>query len=82
MNEWTAILTLFGGVVGATLQYWFSRSAEARKQLQLLQSQSYVDYLRAVTKAAYARSPDAAPTVFVALVMRCDKTAAPRLQKI
>ncbi|HEY6384669.1 MAG TPA: hypothetical protein VIX91_03215 [Candidatus Acidoferrum sp.] len=60
MNEWTAILTLFGGVVGATLQYWFSRSAEARKQLQLLQSQSYVDYLRAVTKATYARSPDAA----------------------
>jgi len=59
MNEWTAILPLLGVVIGATLQYWLSRSAESRKQLQLLQSQSYVDYLRAVTKAAYASSSDA-----------------------
>ncbi len=59
MNEWTAVLPLLGVVIGATMQYWLSRSAESRKQLQLLQSQSYVDYLRAVTKAAHANSPDA-----------------------
>lgn len=59
MTGWAAVLPLLGVVVGATLQYWTSRSAEARKQLQLLRSQSYVDYLRAVTKAAYATSPDA-----------------------
>ena len=59
MNEWTAVLPLLGVVIGATMQYWLSRSAESRKQLQLLQSQSYVDYLRAATKAAHAKSPDA-----------------------
>jgi hypothetical protein len=58
MNEWTAVLPLVGVVIGATMQYWLSRSAESRKQIQLLQSQSYVDYLRAVTKAAHASSPD------------------------
>ena len=60
MNEWNAVLPLLGVVIGATMQYWLSRSAESRKQLQLLQSQSYVDYLRAVTKAAHASSLDAA----------------------
>lgn len=59
MNGWTAVLPLLGVVIGATLQYWTSRAAESRKQLQLLRSQSYVDYLRAVTKAAHATSPDA-----------------------
>jgi len=59
MNAWTTILPLVGVVVGATLQYWLSRSAESRKQLQLLQSQAYVDYLRAVGKAAYAGSQQA-----------------------
>jgi len=56
---WTAVLPLLGVVIGATMQYWLSRSAESRKQLQLLQSESYVDYLRAVTKAAHATSQDA-----------------------
>jgi len=59
MNDWTAVLPLAGVVIGATMQYWLSRSAESRKQVQLLQSQSYVDYLRAVTKAAHANSPAA-----------------------
>lgn len=59
VNAWTALLPLIGLVVGAVLQFWFSRAAESRKQLQLLQSQSYVDYLKAVTKAAHAKSPDA-----------------------
>jgi hypothetical protein len=58
MTGWAAVLPLLGVVIGATLQYWTSRSAEAQRQLQLLRSQSYVDYLRAVTKAAHATSPD------------------------
>jgi hypothetical protein len=59
MNEWTAVLPLIGVVVGATMQYWLSRAAESRKQIQMLQSQCYVDYLRAVTKAKHAVSADA-----------------------
>ena len=59
MDGWTAVLPLVGVVIGATLQYWISRAAESRKQLQLLRSQSYVDYLCAVTKAAHASVPDA-----------------------
>jgi|SRR5580700_2758117 coenzyme F420-reducing hydrogenase beta subunit len=58
MNGWAAILPLLGVVIGAAIQYWTSRAAESRKQLQLLRSQSYVDYLRAVTKSAHASSPD------------------------
>jgi len=58
MSGWAAVLPLLGVVIGATIQYWTSRAAESRKQLQLLRSQSYVDYLRAVTKAAHASSPD------------------------
>lgn len=58
MNGWAAVLPLLGVVIGATIQYWTSRAAESRKQLQLLRSQCYVDYLRAVTKAAHASSPD------------------------
>ena len=57
MIEWVSVLPLLGVVIGATLQYWLSRNAELRKQLQLLQSQCYVDYLRAVTKLAHANSP-------------------------
>ncbi len=56
MSELIAVLPLLGVVVGAVMQYWFSRSAESKKQLQLLQSQSYVDYLRAVTKFAHSSS--------------------------
>jgi hypothetical protein len=58
MNGWTAILPLIGVAVGALLQHWLSRNAEARKQLQLLQSQAYVDYLRSVAKVAHATSVD------------------------
>jgi hypothetical protein len=59
MSGWTAILPLIGVAIGALLQHWLSRNAEARKQLELLRSQAYVDYLRAVAKAAHASSSDA-----------------------
>lgn len=61
----TTALPLIGVAVGATLQYFFSRSAESRKQLRLLQSQAYVDYLRAVTKSAHATLPDSARSAMV-----------------
>ncbi len=56
MSVWTTFLPLIGLVVGAILQYWFSRASESRKQLELLQSQAYIDYLKAATKAAHADS--------------------------
>ena len=59
MNQWIDVLPLVGVVIGAAMQYWFSRSAEVRKQIELLQSQSYVDFLRALTKSAYANSAEA-----------------------
>ncbi len=54
MNGWAALLPLLGVVIGATIQYWTSRAAESRKQLQLLRSQCWLDYPCAVTKAAHA----------------------------
>jgi hypothetical protein len=54
----TALLPLLGVTIGATLQYWFSRSTEATKQLQALRNQAYVDYLRAVAQSAHSTSPD------------------------
>ncbi len=32
MNGWTAVLPLVGVVIGATMQYWLSRSAEKQRQ--------------------------------------------------
>jgi hypothetical protein len=58
MTGWTAILPLVGVALGALLQFWLSRGAEARKQLELLRSQAHVDYLRAVANAAHASSSD------------------------
>lgn len=48
------ILPLAGVALGAGLQYYFSRSSEERKQLSLLRTQAYVDYLSAVAKFAQA----------------------------
>jgi hypothetical protein len=63
MKDWSAVfgalLPLLGVLVGAALQYWFSRAAESKKQFEVLQRQSYVDYLRAVASAAHAQSPEA-----------------------
>ena len=43
-----ALLSVLGVLVGAYLQYFFGRSLEARKQLTLQKSQSYIDYFRSV----------------------------------
>ncbi len=48
----SAILPLLGVALGASLQHFFSKSAESRKQLTILRTQAYVDYLSAVSKFA------------------------------
>lgn len=48
------ILPLAGVILGASLQYYFSRTSEERKQLTLLKTQAYVDYLGSVAKFAQA----------------------------
>ena len=59
MTDWIiAVLPLAGVVVGAALQFWFSRASERRKQLEVLRAESYVDYLRSVANAAHASSTD------------------------
>ena len=45
-------------LLGASLQYLFSRSAESRKQLRLLRTQAYSDYLRVVAKLAHVGRSD------------------------
>jgi hypothetical protein len=44
----TAIISILAVGVGATLQYYFSRSSEERKYQQNLRTQAYVDFLRYV----------------------------------
>jgi len=48
----TALLPVLGVVIGASLQFFFSRFGERRKQLEILRSQAYVDYLRSVAQIA------------------------------
>ena len=59
MNDWTiAILPVLGIIVGAALQFWFSRAAEREKHTDALRSQAYADYLRAVAAAGHLRSDE------------------------
>ena len=51
-----AVLPLLGAALGASLQFFFSRSAETSKQTHALKQQAYVDYLRALASSAYAES--------------------------
>lgn len=48
-----ALFSFLGIVVGASLQYLFSRYLEERKHHRLLQTQAYADYLRGVSEAAH-----------------------------
>jgi hypothetical protein len=47
-----AVLSLFGVMIGASLQYYFGRTLEGRKQLALQRSQAYVDYFKVVALIA------------------------------
>lgn len=59
MSNWAvAILPLVGVILGATLQFWLSRTAERGKHIEALRSEAYSDYLRAVAAAAHLKSDD------------------------
>ena len=56
MSVWlTAILPMIGVMIGAILQYWFSRATEDHKNQQTLRTQAYVDYVRGVTGITFAQ---------------------------
>ena len=48
----TAVLSLIGVALGASLQYYFGRTLEGRKQLAVQRAQAYVDYFKAVALLA------------------------------
>lgn len=59
MNDWMmATLPLVGVLLGAALQFWFTRSAERNKAIESLRAQAYVDYLGGVAASAYVRSDE------------------------
>jgi hypothetical protein len=47
-----AFLSFFGVVVGASLQYFFTRHLDNQKHLRGLRTQAYTDYLRSVCEQA------------------------------
>ncbi|MFT3814055.1 MAG: hypothetical protein QM740_11830 [Acidovorax sp.] len=48
----TAGLALFGAVIGAVLQYFFTRHLENQKHYRGLRTQAYTDYLKSVCEQA------------------------------
>jgi len=59
MSDWSiAITPLLGVVLGAALQFWLSRQADREKHSEVLRSQAYADYLRAVAAAGHLRSDE------------------------
>jgi len=51
-----AVFSILGIVVGASLQYLFSRFLEERKHKRLLQTEAYADFLRSVAEATHLDS--------------------------
>jgi len=47
-----ALLPVLGIIIGATLQYLYSRSSEIHKQHYISKSQAYIDYLQCVAELA------------------------------
>jgi hypothetical protein len=59
VSNWTlAILPLLGVLLGAALQFWFSRRAERSKAIESLRAEAYVDYLSGVAASAYVHSDE------------------------
>ncbi len=48
-----AFFAFFGVIVGASLQYLFTRLLEERKHRQSLQTEAYTDYIRVVAEARH-----------------------------
>ena len=53
----TAILSLFGVVFGASLQYVFTRYLDNQRHHRELRTQSYLDYLNSVSGLAHLNEP-------------------------
>ncbi|MDZ4201977.1 MAG: hypothetical protein U1C96_07540 [Gallionella sp.] len=51
----TAILSFLGVVIGALLQYFFTRHIEVQRHRRDLRSKSYMDYLKCVSEQAQFR---------------------------
>lgn len=51
----TVILPFFGIIIGASLQYLFTRHMESLRHLRELRSKSYMDYLKCVCEQAHFR---------------------------
>ncbi len=48
-----ALFSFLGIIIGATLQYLFTRFLDERKHRQNLRTQAYTDFLRGVSEAAH-----------------------------
>ena len=55
MSWLNPLLPLLGVIVGASLQFWFSRFSEERRGRHTLRSQAYVDFIKAVSSLAAAQ---------------------------
>ena len=53
----TAILPVVGVLVGASLQYFFSRYLEVRRYQRDLRTQAYLDYIMSVSGLAHLNDP-------------------------
>ena len=51
----TGILSFFGVIIGAFLQYFFTRHIESQRHLRDLRSKAYMDYLQCVGEHAQLR---------------------------
>jgi len=69
------LLPLLGVVVGASLQFWFSRFSEERRGRQTLRSQAYVDFIKAVSSLAAAQRTARQPEIDATLVQLTDAKA-------
>lgn len=52
-----AIFSFFGVIIGALLQYFFTRHLDRQKHHRELRTQAYTDYLKCVSEHANLRTP-------------------------
>src|SRR5208282_3144224 len=53
----TAVLPVIGVLVGASLQYLFTRYLETQRHQRELRTQAYLDYLKSVSGLAHLNEP-------------------------
>jgi hypothetical protein len=71
----TSVLPVLGVLLGAGLQYYFSRASDTRKQLETLRTTAYIDFIRSVSAlATYQRLNNPAMAGEAELLMTDAKT--------